>query len=576
MKSQYFFSLIIVFILSIIINAQTNSILITKSIKGSTDYDIYQMNVDGSNVKLIYNDTGYCQNVRVSSDGKKLVFTSDASTTTKPEIFIMNIGSTTAQQITTNNDVYGSAHPKFYNSTKIWYGRGPQAGVWEWWEMNYDGSGQVQKTNWQSQSKQSAGFNFNNNMSKVVYEKGSPSWSPSTDIYIANIDLTGEQQLTSNGLYDGEAIFSPDGTQIIWSEETAALSGISNIWKMNVDGTNKQNLTNVSIGRCDYPIYSLDGTKIYYSYYDSTQWDIYSMNTDGTNQINITNTPGYDEFAWQITDKLSSNDNNYAYFTKGVKGSNIRNIYQMNVDGSNVKLKYNDAGNCQNVQVSSDGKKLVFTSDASTTTKPEIFIMNIDSTTAQQITTNNDVYGSARPKFYNSTKIWYGRGPQAGVWEWWEMNYDGSGQVQKTNWQSQSKQSAGFNFNNNMSKVVYEKGSPSWSPSTDIYIANIDLTGEQQLTSNGLYDGEAIFSPDGTQIIWSEETAALSGISNIWKMNVDGTNKQNLTNVSIGRCDYPIYSLDGTKIYYSYYDSTQWDIYSMNTDGTNQINITNN
>ncbi|HOJ18983.1 MAG TPA: T9SS type A sorting domain-containing protein [Ignavibacteriaceae bacterium] len=282
-------------------------LILTKGIRNSNDHDIYKSDLDGTNLSLIYDDSGICQGAQVSDDGSKLVFNSNSSSTGKHEIFLLNLTNSNTLQLTANNYFYGTVLPKFFDQSKIWYTSAPQAGVNEWWEMNYDGSAQIQKTNWQSLGKQSPRFNFNFNKSKVVYEKGDPSWAPSHEIYLANLNLSGEVQLTNNSGWSGEPIFSPDGTNILCSEETGSLTGIVDIWKMDINGGNKLNLTNVSSNkRCDYPFYSLDGSKIFYSYFDGNQYDIYSMNPDGSNKLNITNTPNYDEIAWSVSDKLNT------------------------------------------------------------------------------------------------------------------------------------------------------------------------------------------------------------------------------------------------------------------------------
>ncbi|MBM4175145.1 MAG: hypothetical protein FJ213_03080 [Ignavibacteria bacterium] len=62
----------------------------------------------------------------------------------------------------------------------------------------------------------------------------------------------------------------------------------------------KTKLTNnTTIGR-DYnePIWSPDGSKIMYSYYNGSQWDVFSMNSNGSSVVNLTNTANQDEIAY--------------------------------------------------------------------------------------------------------------------------------------------------------------------------------------------------------------------------------------------------------------------------------------
>lgn len=303
MKIFFYFFAMLILNSTILLPQSNNHILFTSRSLGT---NICQMNGDGSNIQIIFNSNGYCKDVDISSDGSKIIFSSDASTTSYSEVFIMNSDGTGVQQITTNGDYYGSNNPRFYGTSKIWYDRGPTAGVHEWWSMNYDGSNQTQITNWQAQSKQSPFFYFNSDQTKIVYEKGNPSWTPSHDIYISNIDLSGEIRLTNNSIYDAMPKFSSDGSKIVWSQE-------GDIWVMNSDGTNPQQLTNVSSGQnCYWPAFSMDGSKIYYTYFDGPAGDVYVMNNDGSNKTNITNTPGYDERAYCVTDKLTDVENNYA------------------------------------------------------------------------------------------------------------------------------------------------------------------------------------------------------------------------------------------------------------------------
>ncbi len=308
-------------------NLTNDYLLISRNPLGGNDADIYQIKADGTDLSVIYDDAGRCQAVDVSFDGSKIIFSSDASTTGRQEVYIMNSGSNNAQQITSNGDYYSSTYPRFYGPDKIWYDRGPSAGVHEWWEMNYDGTGQLQITNWGAQGKQSDFFSFNYDQTKVVYAKGNPSSASSHDIYIANNDLSGEVGLTNNSIFDDMPKYSPDGTKIVWAQD-------NNIWIMNSDGTNSQQLTNVSSGQnCFWPTFSRDGSKIYYSYYDGLQRDIYEMNIDGTNKINHTSTPNFDEVAYCIIDVIQ---NTFALTVSVTNGWNMVSVPGSNSGGMDV------------------------------------------------------------------------------------------------------------------------------------------------------------------------------------------------------------------------------------------------
>ncbi|WP_105615245.1 flagellin N-terminal helical domain-containing protein [Vallitalea okinawensis] len=151
---------------------------------------------------------------------------------------------------------------------------------------------------------------------KVYYQSGS-------DIYRKNVDGSGVEQLTNSGGSDFMAGFSPDGTKILY-ENTATqriytmnldgsnqvelgLGGISegasfspdsskvifassddNIYSINVDGSNLQQLTNDSLEK-EKPVYSPDGTQIAYSAFDSAnnKWKVFVMNSDGTQQTEV-------------------------------------------------------------------------------------------------------------------------------------------------------------------------------------------------------------------------------------------------------------------------------------------------
>lgn len=118
------------------------------------------------------------------------------------------------------------------------------------------------------------------------------------EIYSANIDFSGEVQLTSNSTRDDILTISHNGTKIAFRRcnNVNGYSEPDNIYTMNIDGSQTNKLT-VAAGSetSNFPRWSPDDSQIIYSYYDGTQWDIYIMNADGTGQQNITSTLDWNE-----------------------------------------------------------------------------------------------------------------------------------------------------------------------------------------------------------------------------------------------------------------------------------------
>jgi Tol biopolymer transport system component len=109
------------------------------------------------------------------------------------------------------------------------------------------------------------------------------------EIYAINTDGSDLEQLTANGQYNLNAVWSPDGTQIAFQSN---LNGNFDLYLMNPDGTGLRQLT-FSERNEVVPMWSTDGTHIVYITViaDRQDFDIYMMNADGTDIQRLTNTP---------------------------------------------------------------------------------------------------------------------------------------------------------------------------------------------------------------------------------------------------------------------------------------------
>jgi len=157
------------------------------------------------------------------------------------------------------------------------------------------------------------------------------------DIYTMNLDGTDVRQLTHELGYDGGPFFSPDGKQIVYRayhpetpkdsadyKELLAEQKIRpislQIWIMNSDGTNKRQLTHnrsANFGPFIHP----DGKRIIFAsnMADTSKvpmnFDLYMMNTDGSRLERITHSSSFDGFP------MFSPDGKYLVFASSRNGS---------------------------------------------------------------------------------------------------------------------------------------------------------------------------------------------------------------------------------------------------------------
>ena len=230
---------------------------------------------------------------------------------------------------------------------------------------------------------------------------------------------------------------------------------------------------------------------------------------------------------------------------------------------SNLVQLTTDANSDGTPDWSSDGKKIVFSSNR--TGNNEIWIMNADGNSQTQLT--NTTANEGHPHFSPDSKQIVFWSERSGIREVWIMNSDGSGQSQLTD---DTLNSGGAAWSPDGSQLIFRR--TNLSGNDDIWTMDADGTNLTQLTSNTSNDSSPQFSPDGTQIVF---TSNRSGNYDIWMMNADGSNPTQLT--TSGATDRQAhFSQDGTKLIYESWGGTSGNsnVWVMNSDGTNQTQVT--
>jgi|GEM_PF-1328961 len=253
------------------------------------------------------------------------------------------------------------------------------------------------------------------------------------EIFVMNVDGSGITAISNSAGDDRDPCWSPDGKKIVFKSER---DGNSEIYLMNADGSEQIRLTNTPENE-HHPDWSPNGQKIVFSRTmpDKTS-DLFIINLAGEEIARLTDTsksvesyPDWSPDGSQIV---------YSAF-----GGEESGIFVMNSDGSNPHLIM--AGPLHYPKWSPDGKWIAFDGDPAGC-KFEVYIMKANGTQARQVTNHPGGCGG-----YNKCPSW---------------SPDGK-------------------------RLVYFSTNRSSTPGSDIFIINIDGSGETQLTfgKNDLHHG---------------------------------------------------------------------------------------
>ena len=264
--------------------------------------ELYVMNSDGTvQVRLTYNSVNELQ-PSWYPDGSHIVFCrswQDTSDRWWSGIFRIQANGTNEVCIDSIADVFRVDPRVSPDGTKITFGQ--MSGRFEVWVMNVDGSGEVNLT---PSPEQGNDPDWSPDGTRIVYSRLDPvlGWR----IYTMNSTGSDTMKVVETGVASSNQVqprWSHDGTKVVYADDRGFDGGQYDhrmwIYAVNIDGSNPTAVTPLTQGYRDMPSWSPDDRKIAYrdNFRNGSVADaeIYTISVDGSGETNVSQFPnGHD------------------------------------------------------------------------------------------------------------------------------------------------------------------------------------------------------------------------------------------------------------------------------------------
>jgi TolB protein len=192
-------------------------------------YDVFRANADGSNLRRLTDTPGYDAEAAVSPDGSQIVFTSTRDNG-DPELYIMNSDGTNQRRLTNAKGYDGG--PFFSWDSKMVCFR-------------------ANRPKTESELAAYEDLVTNGNVRAMNLE-----------LYVINVDGTGLRQVTNNGAANFCPFFHPDNKRLIFASNMLDPKGMDfDLFIINIDGTGLERVT-FSPEFDAFPMFSPDGKRL--------------------------------------------------------------------------------------------------------------------------------------------------------------------------------------------------------------------------------------------------------------------------------------------------------------------------
>jgi Tol biopolymer transport system component/DNA-binding winged helix-turn-helix (wHTH) protein len=498
--------------------------------------EIYVMDSDGSNVNRLTNNLSDDFGPKWSPDGSKMLF--DSERDGNKEVYVMDADGGNQSRLTRNNAT---------DSATSWSPDGSQIAFasnrdhdntynFDIYLMNADGS----------------------NVRRIVDDPefdAEPRWSPdgkkilfvtgrngNFDVYEANVDGTGQRNLTSDyNKADGAATWSLDGNSIAF---VRSIQGKEQIFLMSDHGSNLYRVTNNSSNN-GHPAWSPDGSKLAFESDRDGNFEIFVMSVDG-------------ELA-QLTDDAAddldpdwSPDGSKIAFSSNRAG--MKHIYVVNADGSSPTQITTAKADDIEPAWSRDGKRIAFTRAIEGNT--EIYVVNADGNNEARLTF--DPASDTSPNWSPDGRIFF-TSRRGGKREIYVMGADGANVSKFTTLEATSPA-----WSPDGSKVAFVSVNLEISRTThplQVFVADANGNNIWNVTKEAPSTFVPCWSADGARLAFSVDIRGV--LANIFQVDLsDGKLKRLTAGPKIDA--HPAMSPDGSKMAFQSNRDGNYEIYVMN------------